>query len=102
MAQAKPVVAFRTGGVPEVVAHNETGILVELDDIHELANALIRLAGDVETRQRDGQMRGYERVLDDDSWPSEWLNKLWHCYWQVVAESRQWHQEGRRLAKFCP
>ena len=39
MAHAKPVVAFRTGGVPEVVVHNETGILVELGNVHELANA---------------------------------------------------------------
>ena len=41
MIHAKPVVAFRAAAVPEVVAHNETGILVELDNIPELANALI-------------------------------------------------------------
>ena len=29
MAHARPVVAFHTGAVPEVVAHSETGILVE-------------------------------------------------------------------------
>ena len=84
MAQAKPVVAFRTGGVPEVVAHNETGILVELDDINELANALIRLAGDVETRQRMGKC-GYERVRTRFT-AKRMVEETVACYRQVIAE----------------
>ena len=84
MAQAKPVVAFRTGGVPEVVAHNETGILVALEDIHELANALIRLAGDVETRKRMGKC-GYERVRTRFT-AKRMVEETVACYRQVIAE----------------
>ena len=87
MAQAKPVVAFRTGGVPEVVAHNETGILVALEDIHELANALIRLAGDVETRKRMGKC-GYERVLTRFT-AKRMVEETLACYRQVIAEFGQ-------------
>ncbi len=43
---AKPVVASRVGGVPEVVVDGETGLLVEPDDVDALANALITLLGD--------------------------------------------------------
>ena len=59
MTHAKPVVAFRTSAVPEVVAHNETGILAELDNTSGLAEALIRLAEDAGMRHAMGK-RGYE------------------------------------------
>ncbi len=46
MALALPVVATRVGGVPEVVADGETGILVEPDDPQALADAIAALAAD--------------------------------------------------------
>ncbi len=61
MARAKPVIAFRTGGVPEVVAHKKNGILVELDNVSELANAIIQLSADQELRRKFGRC-GFERV----------------------------------------
>ncbi len=61
MAYAKPVVAFRIGAATEVVVHNETGILVEPNDVNGLANALIFLAMNKELRQEMGR-RGYQRV----------------------------------------
>ncbi len=61
MTYGKPVVAFRTGAAPEVVAHNETGILVEPLNINELANALTDLAKDSTLRREMGK-KGFERV----------------------------------------
>ncbi len=61
MIRAKPVVAFRTGGVPEVVAHNRNGILVELNNVSELASAIIRLSVDQELRRTMGRC-GLKRV----------------------------------------
>ena len=61
MAHAKPVVAFHTGAAPEVVAHNETGLLVEPNNVTELARALIELAGDPQ-RRRDMGLKGYQRI----------------------------------------
>lgn len=40
MASGLPVIATRVGGIPEVVRHNETGILVPPADTHALANAM--------------------------------------------------------------
>jgi glycosyltransferase involved in cell wall biosynthesis len=46
MAMAVPVVATRVGGVPELVAHGETGLLVEPGDAPALAEALVALLTD--------------------------------------------------------
>lgn len=46
MAHGKPVIACRTGGVPEVVVDGETGFLVPVDDPPSLAEAILRLATD--------------------------------------------------------
>jgi glycosyltransferase involved in cell wall biosynthesis/peptidoglycan/xylan/chitin deacetylase (PgdA/CDA1 family) len=55
MAAARPVVATRVGGVPEVVADGESGILVSPDDPAQLAGALLRLAADPIGRRRMGE-----------------------------------------------
>ena len=46
MACAVPVVAARTGGLPEVVEHGETGLLVPVQDWQALAAAMGRLLDD--------------------------------------------------------
>ena len=55
MALGKPVVASRVGGLPEIVAHDETGVLVPPGDVDELARALVRLLGDAPLRARYGR-----------------------------------------------
>ena len=61
MAAGKAVVASRTGGVPEIVVENETGLLVPPGDAVALAEALRRVAGDDALRTRLGAA-GLERV----------------------------------------
>jgi glycosyltransferase involved in cell wall biosynthesis len=43
MACARPIVASRVGGIPEVVRHGETGLLVPPKDSRDLAASIIRL-----------------------------------------------------------
>ena len=69
MVDGKPVVAAATGGLKEIVAHDETGFLVEPANADELADAIIRLLQDPELRFRMGQA-ARERVRRLFSWQS--------------------------------
>ena len=61
MALSKATVASDTGGIPEVVAHGETGLLVPPRDARALASAIATLLKDHE--RRDGMGRaGLKRV----------------------------------------
>lgn len=52
MACEKAVVATRTGGIPEVVADGETGVLVPPGEAPALAGAIIELLTDADRRSR--------------------------------------------------
>jgi glycosyltransferase involved in cell wall biosynthesis len=62
MAAARPVVASHVGGLAEVVADGESGLLVVPGDPVSLAAALASLAADPATRRRLGEA-GRARVL---------------------------------------
>lgn len=50
-----PLVASRLSGIPELVDHDQTGLLVNPGDVGEIAAALARIAGEPETRKRLGE-----------------------------------------------
>src|SRR5262249_26205653 len=52
---ARPVVATRVGGLPEVVRHEQTGLLVKPEDPGALAAALAHLLDHPDTASRMGQ-----------------------------------------------
>jgi glycosyltransferase involved in cell wall biosynthesis len=54
MAAGRAVVSTAVGGVPDVVAHGETGLLVSPRAVEELAGALVRLATRPDERARLG------------------------------------------------
>ncbi len=49
------VVATKVGGTPELIRHEETGLLVEKDDVPALAASIARLMHDERLRKRLGQ-----------------------------------------------
>jgi len=54
MSLGKPIVATRVGGIPEIVADDETGVLVPPNDAESFAEALLRLAADPDLGRRLG------------------------------------------------
>lgn len=52
MASGLPVVCSRVGGLPELVSHEETGLLVPPGDATALAEGVLRLVADGTLRQR--------------------------------------------------
>lgn len=57
-AWEKPVVASRVGGVPEVVEHGVSGLLVEPGDAEALAAAIGELIADPDRARRMGEVAG--------------------------------------------
>jgi len=55
MASARAVVSTTVAGIPELIAENETGLLVPPRDPHALAKALLQLIGDAALRVRLGR-----------------------------------------------
>ena len=54
MAAGTPVVATRTEGAQEVVEDQETGLIVPIGDVEEIAEAVITLLGDSDRRRTMG------------------------------------------------
>lgn len=52
MAFGLPIVASNVGGIPEIVEHRVNGLLIPPGSAHDLAEALKRVASDVDLRDR--------------------------------------------------
>jgi glycosyltransferase involved in cell wall biosynthesis len=64
MAHEKPIVATKVGGIPELVADNESGYLVERDNPTAAAEKLLKLLCDSDLRRKMGA-EGCRRVQTD-------------------------------------
>jgi colanic acid/amylovoran biosynthesis glycosyltransferase len=60
-AMGLPVISFASGGIPEAVAHGETGLLSEERDWRMLARNILLLLGD-ETLRTNMSMAGRQRI----------------------------------------
>jgi glycosyltransferase involved in cell wall biosynthesis len=67
MACGKPVVATRTGGIPELVKEGETGYLVPFGSPEAISERLLLLLGDRDMRASMGR-RGRESVEKHFTW----------------------------------
>jgi glycosyltransferase involved in cell wall biosynthesis len=55
MERARPVIASAVGGLPEIVADGETGLVVPSGDADALADAIVTLAGDLDRASAMGR-----------------------------------------------
>ncbi|GLX97498.1 glycosyltransferase family 4 protein [Herbidospora sp. NBRC 101105] len=81
MACATPLVASRTGALPEVVG--DAAVQVAPGDPEELAATLRRLIDSPELRQEYGK-RGYDRVMERYAWPVV-ARKTVEAYREAIA-----------------
>jgi glycosyltransferase involved in cell wall biosynthesis len=63
LAAQRAMVATRVGAIPELVANNDTGLLVEAGDSNALESAILRLIVNPELRSELG-LRGSMRVSE--------------------------------------
>ncbi|NMC99442.1 MAG: glycosyltransferase family 4 protein [Bacteroidales bacterium] len=64
---SKPVIAGNSGGIPDAVVHNKTGILVNPYSIDDVANAMIRLLNNNDLCLSFGKA-GKERAINRFNW----------------------------------
>lgn len=67
MAMEVPTIAARVGGMPEVIAVGQTGLLFEANDVSGLAAAIVHLLSNSELRQTMGKA-GRQRASNFFSW----------------------------------
>ncbi len=63
----KAVIGGDSGGVRDAIVHNQTGLLVDPQDEHAVAQAIIRLLSDPAETQRLGEY-GRRRTMDELDW----------------------------------
>jgi glycosyltransferase involved in cell wall biosynthesis len=78
MASGLPCVASRTGGMPDILLDNVTGLLVERGNVMALTDALRRLSQDSATREQMGrEARHRAEEVFDWSMPAARLESLY-------------------------
>ncbi len=61
MAMRVPLIATDIGSLPDLITHEETGLILKPGDAGQLATAILQMHQDREARERFAQ-RGYERL----------------------------------------
>jgi len=84
MACGLPVVASRTGGLPEFISDGVSGFLVAAANVEALASRIEVLLGDERLRERMGREGSREAQRYD--WPA--ITKEVHAVYQSVVERR--------------
>ncbi len=77
-----PNVAYRAGGVAEIIRPEENGLLARCGDAQELADCLDRLVGNSDLRLRLG-MQGRNRALREFRWRDK-LERVKEIYGEVI------------------
>jgi glycosyltransferase involved in cell wall biosynthesis len=97
-AVGKPVVAFNSGAIPEIIRHEETGFLAAERDWHSLAQYLATLLKDAALRERFG--RAAREVIVREFNLERCTRRLEGIYGMVSGtetafkEENRWHAVG--------
>ncbi|HWP84920.1 MAG TPA: glycosyltransferase family 4 protein, partial [Terriglobia bacterium] len=86
MAAGLPVVATRVGGLPEIVRHGETGVLIPPREPSVLAREVIQLIDHPEARRRFGQAA--RRFVETEYSLQEATNRVHTLYAELLAAQR--------------
>ncbi len=78
MSQAKPIVATRVGGVPEMVVDGETGFLVDIDDYQAFAENILKILTipDLQEKMGDNALSLCKNKFDINSKADELMSLI--------------------------
>ena len=84
MASGLPIVATKTGGIPEVVKEGINGILVPLNSVSSLANGILRLLKDEKLAKEYG--KAGERIVKETFDIDHTINQTERVYAELIAD----------------
>ncbi len=82
MSCERPVISTYAGGIPEIVVHDRTGLLVKPDDTQALADAILQLLNSEKQRGEMGK-EGKKRVENKFSW-----HKTTEVFLEVLEQTK--------------
>jgi len=82
MAMKRPIIATNIGGLPEVVIHENTGLLVPPHDAQAIANSIQRLYDAPDLRQ-ELAVNGYHHIINNFTFTSM-INKTADVYQSIL------------------
>ncbi|MGF1493520.1 MAG: glycosyltransferase family 4 protein [Microcoleaceae cyanobacterium] len=85
MSWGLPVIATPVGGIPEVISHRETGLLVEPGNVEQLATAICSLVNSQGLRLSLGRA-AHQRVLPFDQ--GQYSRTLFRLYDSILTRKR--------------
>lgn len=85
MCVGTPVVVTSVGGVPEIVANGETGIVVEPKDSNSLRESIKKLLNDPDLRIRLGE-NGKKSVYENFN-VERFIDRQWACYTELIGKA---------------
>ncbi len=80
-----PVIAARTGGVPEIVTHGENGLLFQTGDIPDLARLILQMVSNTELRHQLAQAG--RRIAIDHFLVARMVDETEAYYQRIVEKS---------------
>ncbi len=87
LAMKKPVIATRVGGIPEVIIHNQTGLLVPPADSKALARAILELLENKEKAERLG--RNGRKLIEEKFSQETMIGKIEDLYRELLKKRRR-------------
>ena len=87
LASARPAIATDVAGVSELIANNETGLLIEAGDSDQLAQAILTMANNPEKRRKMG-LAGRTKVAEEFNIREE-AKRMKSLYIQGTATSKR-------------
>lgn len=87
MYSGLPVIAAKTGGIPEIVMDGETGLLIESEDVTGFTEAMLLLAGKPEFCRTLG--KNAQRYVTDTHSPQAYVDRLLQLHEEILATKRR-------------
>ena len=91
-----PVIAFNTGGIPEIIEHNVTGFLARAGDIHDLSHLIIEAMNLSSSDAREFGRKSRDKAVTDYSLPIQ-AKRYGNLYYELLGIQIQKKLDSNRI-----